>query len=112
MTCFEMLILPSYLCQIKLGRYCKNVFSLSDTDLVCSRKLGLILLNYLCAHDYEFHKVIFQGNRKCYHHLIFRIIYCILPYRKDVIKENFTFEMDVEKFSDSCFVPLLRDAGF
>lgn len=59
MTFFGMLILPSYLCQIRLGRYCKNVFSLSDTDVVCSRKLGLILLNDRRAHEYEFHKVIF-----------------------------------------------------
>lgn len=70
MTCFRMLILPSYLCQIKLGRDCKNVFFLSDTELVCSSKLGLFLLNDLCARGYEFHKVIFQGNGKCYQHLI------------------------------------------
>lgn len=70
MTRFRMLILPSYLCQIKLGRDCKNDFSLSDTDLVRSSKLGLFLLNDLCARYYEFHKVVFEGNEKCYQHLI------------------------------------------
>jgi len=70
MTCFRMLILPSYLSQIKLGRDCKNGFCLPDTDLICSSKLGLLFLNDLWAHYYEFCKVIFKGNEKCYQHLI------------------------------------------
>jgi len=35
----------------------------------------------------------------------FLIFYYISSYRKDVIKETFAFETDVEMFSDSCFLP-------